>query len=206
MSQTRNLQHSSIVKFVTLSVLTAVIVVLQLVAGTIKIGPVSFTLVLIPIVVGAAFYGKGAGAFLGAVFGIMAFIGCATGSDWRGSVLFAANPFICFLVCMGKGTLSGFTAGLVYRLVIGKSTSLGRSYVASLLAALAAPIVNTGLFCLSMVLFYHDVLVEWAGGSNLLNYVMFGLVGVNFLVETGINLVCSPAINTIVRAVRKSSH
>ena len=204
MNQSRALKHTWITEFVTLSILAAVIVVLQLVASSIKIGTVSFTLVLIPIVVGAAFYGKAAGAFLGAVFGIMAFIGCATGSDFGGSVLFNANPFICFLVCIAKGSLSGFCAGLVYRLVSGKAPSLGRSYVASLLAALTAPVVNTGLFCLSMVLFYHDVLVEWAAGSEILNYVLFGMVGVNFLVETGINLICSPAINTIVRAVKKA--
>lgn len=204
MNQSQALKHFRITRFVTLSVLAAVIVVLQLVASTIKIGPISFTLVLIPIVVGAAFYGKGAGAFLGAVFGIMAFIGCVSGSDPYGNILFTANPFFCFLICIGKGMLSGFCAGLVYRLVSGEKPSLGRSYVASLLAALTAPIVNTGLFCLCLTLFYHDILVEWAGGTELMNYIMFGLVGVNFLVETSINLVCSPAINTIVRAVKKS--
>ena len=50
---------------VGIAVLAALVVVLQLLSSVIKIGTVSITLTLIPIVVGAAFYGPGAGAILG---------------------------------------------------------------------------------------------------------------------------------------------
>ena len=59
---------------VGIAVLAALVVVLQLLSSVIKIGTVSITLTLIPIVVGAAFYGPGAGAILGTVFGLVVYI------------------------------------------------------------------------------------------------------------------------------------
>ena len=72
-----------------------------------------------------------------------------------------------------------------------------------LFGAVVAPVVNTGLFCLCMLVFYKDVLMQWAGGQNTVLYMLTGLAGINFLVELGVNLVCAPAIISIVRAVKK---
>lgn len=201
------LSHAQISKLTTLSLLAAVIVVLQIVATALtnKMGAPCISLSLVPIVIGAAFYGKGAGAFLGAVFGMVTFICGATGFDKGCYELFMANPFMYFMACMVKAVVSGFCAGLVYRLVCGRNPSAKRAYVSALLAALTAPIVNTGIFFLFMVLFFHDNLVSMAGDNNIIYFALVGLAGVNFLIETGINLVCSPAINSIVRAVKKSS-
>ncbi|MBQ5901601.1 MAG: ECF transporter S component, partial [Clostridia bacterium] len=52
------------------AVLTALVVVLQLLGSFIKLGPFSISLVLIPIVLGAATCGKGVGAWLGLTFGV----------------------------------------------------------------------------------------------------------------------------------------
>ena len=57
-------------KLVVGAILSALILVLQLVAGYIRIGPASITLTLAPIIVGGALYGKRMGAFLGLVFAI----------------------------------------------------------------------------------------------------------------------------------------
>ena len=183
------MNHQKINRMVGIAVLAALVVVLQLLSSVIKIGTVSITLTLIPIVVGAAFYGPGAGAILGTVFGL---------------VVFLANPFLCAVVCIGKGTLSGWCAGLVYRLVARKDAALGRNAVAVLLAAITAPVVNTGVFLLGMVLFFQETLRAWAAGSALLTYALFTLAGVNFLVELGLNLVLSPAVSTLIRAIRKT--
>ena len=189
---------------VGIAVLAALVVVLQLLSSVIKIGTVSITLTLIPIVVGAAFYGPGAGAILGTVFGLVVYINSATGADTGGNLVFLANPFLCAVVCIGKGTLSGWCAGLVYRLVARKDAALGRNAVAVLLAAITAPVVNTGVFLLGMVLFFQETLRAWAAGSALLTYALFTLAGVNFLVELGLNLVLSPAVSTLIRAIDPS--
>jgi membrane protein implicated in regulation of membrane protease activity len=60
------------------------------------------------------------------------------------------------------------------------------------------------VFLLGMVLFFQETLRAWAAGSALLTYVLFTLTGVNFLVELGLNLVLSPAVSTLIRAIRKT--
>ena len=56
------------------AVLTAIVIVLQLVGSFIRFGPFSVSLVLIPIVIGAATCGKWIGAWLGLVFGVAVLI------------------------------------------------------------------------------------------------------------------------------------
>ena len=74
------MNHQKINRMVGIAVLAALVVVLQLLSSVIKIGTVSITLTLIPIVVGAAFYGPGAGAILGTVFGLVVYINSAAGA------------------------------------------------------------------------------------------------------------------------------
>ena len=158
------MNHQKINRMVGIAVLAALVVVLQLLSSVIKIGTVSITLTLIPIVVGAAFYGPGAGAILGTVFGLVVYINSATGADTGGNLVFLANPFLCAVVCIGKGTLSGWCAGLVYRLVARKDAALGRNAVAVLLAAITAPVVNT---CMGRRLRAADVCAVHPSGCEL---------------------------------------
>lgn len=192
------MSHKQIQKMVGLAIFTAVVIVLQLLGSFIKVGSFSISLVLIPIVVGAAVYGAGAGAFLGGVFGVVVTIACINGSDVGGNLLFTQSPALTILICMVKGIAAGAAAGWVYRLLAGKN-----AYLAVAVSALAAPVVNTGLFCLGMRFFFYDTLVAWAAGQSLVYYVFIGLIGVNFLLETLINLVCSPIILRILNAVKR---
>ena len=179
-----------------LALFTAIVVVLQLLGSFIKVGPFAVSLVLIPIVVGAAVYGVSAGAWLGFVFGVVVTIAVVTGADQGGYIMFSARPVMTVLVCLIKGTAAGYVAGLLYR-AIGKKHPL-----AGVIGA-AAPVVNTGLFVLAMVLFYQPQLQAWAGGTAVATYVVTGLVGVNFLLELGVNLVLSPTITRLIAAGKK---
>lgn len=183
-----------------LALFTAIVVVLQLLGSFIKVGPFAVSLVLIPIVVGAAVYGVSAGAWLGFVFGVVVTIAVVTGADAGGYsyIMFSARPVMTVLVCLIKGTAAGYVAGLLYR-AIGKKHPLAGVIV----AAAAAPVVNTGLFVLAMVLFYQPQLQAWAGGTAVATYVVTGLVGVNFLLELGVNLVLSPTITRLIAAGKK---
>lgn len=183
-----------------LGILTAIIIVLQVFTTFVRFGPFSITLALIPIVVGAAMYGKGAGAYLGAVFSVVVVIMCITGGDLGGAMVWAANPIMCVVMCMLKGTAAGFLAGLMYRLVAPKNQLAG-----VILAALISPIANTGIFIIGMLLFFRETLAAWAGGTDLLTYIILGLTGINFLVELGVNMVLSPIIVKIIEAVKKTN-
>lgn len=183
-----------------LGILTAIIIVLQIFTTFVKFGPFSITLALIPMVVGAAMFGVGAGAYLGVVLGVIVTIMCITGGDPGGAMVWAANPFLCAVMCVLKTALAGLCAGAVYKALENKNR-----YVAVLLAAIVAPIVNTGTFIIGMVLFFRDTLYTWAGDTDALTYIIVGIVGVNFLVEFGVNVVLSPVVVKIIDAVKKTT-
>jgi ABC-type uncharacterized transport system permease subunit len=58
-------------------------------------------------------------------------------------MVFNANPFLCVVLCLLKGSAAGFVAGLLYNAIAKKNT-----IVATVVAAAAAPVVNTGIFVL----------------------------------------------------------
>lgn len=195
------MKHKQIVHMVTLSLLTAIVVVLQLLGGSIMISGVSVTLVLVPIVVGASVYGAKDGAFLGAVFGLITFINCMRHNSAFEGMLYDASPFFCGLVCMVKGTAAGYVAALVQKL-LHKWNSKGLvSYIG---AAITTPVVNTGIFALGMTLFFKEALNNFIGDANFVYNLFVLVIGVNFFAELAVNLVCAPAIATIVKAVKKN--
>ena len=194
------MKKAEIKRMAAISLLIAMIVVLQFIGGMIPpVGGFSISLVLIPIVLGAAVYGPKSGAILGAAFGTIVAINCVTGADPGGAMVFQANPVLCVIVVLLKGTLAGFVSGLVYKLFKGVN-----SYLAMLLAAIVCPLVNTGVFICCMYLFFIDVLAAWAGGGDVLGYILTGLILANFVPELIINVVFSPAGNMIARIVQKN--
>ena len=185
-------------KMTTVALLAALVVVLQLLGGMIPpVGGFTISLVLIPIVLGAALYGPGAGALLGAAFGLVVVVGCITGTDAGGAMVFQANPLLCILVVMGKGILAGAVSGWVYGLLKGKSP-----LAAMVCAAIVCPVVNTGTFLLCMWAFYLDILAAWAGGGDILGYVLSGLVLCNFLPEVIINVLFTGPGSRILKSLK----
>lgn len=193
------MRNQNIVRMAQVALLAAIVVVLQLLSYIIKIGTFNLSLVLIPIVVGAVMFGPRVGAFLGGVFGVVVTICCITGMDAGGAILWNAGPVLTAVICVLKGVAAGLGAGLIASLFRGERSR----YVGIVLAAMAAPVINTGLFLLGLSTCFYDVLVSWAGGQDLLYYIVFGLVGINFLIEFAINVVMSPAVVRIVKALSK---
>ena len=194
------MKNENIKRMAGIALLMALVVVLQFVGGMIPpVGGFSISLVLIPIVLGAALYGPKAGALLGLTFGIVVVINCITGTDVGGAMVFQANPVLCILVVLGKGCLAGFGSGAVYKLL-----KYWNVYVAMIAAAIICPVINTGFFILCMWLFFIDVLAAWAGGGDILGYVLSGLVLCNFVPELVINIVFSPFGQRIIHTVQKS--
>lgn len=180
-----------------LALFTAVIVVLQLVATFIHFGPFSITLALAPIIIGAALYGAGAGAYLGGVFGVVVLLACILGWEAGGAMLWNAQPFLTAALCIGKGALAGLAAGAIYRVL-----SKWSSTAATMAAAVVSPVVNTGIFLLALYFPFHSFLVAWASGegADVATYVLTILVGFNFLLEMAVNLVLSSVIVRVIKA------
>ena len=192
------MKNRNIKQMAGVALLMAMVVVMQFISSAIPpIGGISISLVLIPIVIGAAVFGPKAGALLGATFSVVTIINCITGADPGGQMVFQANPFVCILLVMAKGVLAGLVSGIVYSLLKGWN-----AYIAMLCAAIICPVVNTGVFLLGMALFFTDVLSAWANGSNIVAYVLSGIVLVNFLPELLINVVFSPFGQRIVHVAK----
>ena len=184
-------------KLVGLSVLTAIIIVLQALAISIRFGIFNITLVLIPIVVGAALYGYKAGAWLGFVFSVVVLFTDA------GAFLAISVPGTIITVIL-KGTLAGLAAGIVY-LALEKVNK----YLACVVAAICAPIVNTGIFLIGCRLFFYETIKGWAEGAGFASagaFMIVGLVGTNFLVEMAINIILSPTILRLVNLGKKTGN
>lgn len=177
----------------TLGILTAVVVVLQSIAKFITLGPFSITLAIMPIVIGGAICGWKGGAWLGFVFGVVVLL-----TDPTIPILMPVNAIATILICLLKGTAAGAAAAAVYKLLESKNR-----WLAIIAAGIVCPIVNTSLLVVGFLLFFHDLLLTWANGQNLASYIIFGMVGLNFLVETGVNLLLSTIIDRVLKIVRK---
>ncbi len=182
-----------------LAILTAIIITLQVITTYFPVKPFAITLALIPIVIGAALYGPKAGAYLGAVFSVIVVLMCIFGVDVGGSMVWNANPLVCIIMCMLKGTLAGFCAGVVYNALSEKN-----SILAAACAAIVSPAVNTGVFILGMMLLFRPLLEAWAGGNDVVFYAVTGLAGINFVVELIVNIVLVPVVVQVVNAVKKN--
>ena len=181
---------------VGMGLLTAIVVVLQALAISIRFGVFNITLVLVPIIVGAALYGYWAGAWLGFVFGVVVLLTDA-------GVFLAVNVPGTILTCIAKGVLAGLVAGAVYR-----ALSHRNKLAAVIVAGILAPVTNTGVFLIGCRLFFFETIKGWAeagGFPNAGNYLIFGMVGFNFVVELLINLVLSAAIVQILNLATRNS-
>ena len=181
-------------KMVGTGVLTAVVIVVYLLTMGISVGPFNITFALIPIVVGAALYGWATGGWLGLVFGAMVLF---TGGANAFLVLNVPGTIITVLV---KGAAAGLVPGLIYSAL----EKINR-WAATICAAAAAPIVNTGIFLLGCLAFFMGTINEWAAGAGIESagvYMITAFVGVNFLVELGANLLLSSVIVRIIDIVK----
>lgn len=183
-------------KLTYLAIMTAVVVVLQLAGAFIRFGTFSVSLVLLPIVLGTVVGGIGGGVWLGAVFGVTVLI------SGDAALFLGIDAFGTVLTVMAKGMLCGFAAGLVY-----KSLARVNTYLAVIAAAVACPIVNTGVFLIGCRLFFYDWICDVAAvgsGWGPVAYMFIGLVGLNFVFELLFNVVLSPILVRLIRLLPKA--
>lgn len=185
------MKNTKIQRMVGIAIMSAIVVVLQLLGSFIKFGPVSISLVLIPIVVGAAMYGPGAGAILGGVFSIVVLLQPDT------AFFYGISFFGTVLTVLVKGTMAGWLSGVTFKALAEKN-----EWLAVGLAAAVCPVVNTGFFAIGSRLFFWDALAELGGGDAML-FLITGMIGFNFVAEFVANEICSPVILRILHAAKK---
>ena len=184
--RTRNENRENIHKLVYLAILTACVIALQCMASFVFPGAISINLSLVPIAIGAAVCGRFAGGWLGLVCGFIVLIDPTT----AGFMTF--NAWATVLVVLLKGFLSGFISGIAYSLL-----ERFNKLLAVAVAAILAPVVNTGIFILGCILFFAPLFESVAGG-NVVGYVITAFIGVNLLIEMGLNIVLTPAVHKLI--------
>ena len=177
---------------VGIALFTAIVAVLQLLAvGLRALGLFSISLVLVPIVVGSAVYGWKGGAWLGFAFGVSVLL------SGDAAAFLAIDVLGTIVTVLVKGTACGLMAGLAYKLL----EKHGR-LLAVVVAAVICPVVNTGVFLLGCKVFFMDTIAQWAalyGFENVGAYMIFGLTGINFLIELGVNLLLAPVATRLIK-------
>lgn len=184
-------------KIATLAILSALIVIIQLLSGFIKIGAVNFSFVLIPIVIGAIILGSLSGIILGIVFGLICFFMGLVGMDSLTYLLISQHPVLTFLTCVIKGALAGFVSATIYKLLKNKN-----EYLSVILSALAAPIVNTGLFIVGALIMSDSISLFMSTNGISVDIIYFLIImcaGVNFLVEFALNGILAPSLYRVVK-------
>jgi len=166
--------------------LTAVIVVLQILASVVPVYPFRLNLVLVPIVIGAAIIGPLAGCWLGLVFGFVVLVSSPDVVPFM-----AFNPIATIGVILLRGAFAGLFSGLVYNAIAKKGKT-----AAVIVAAVVCAFTNTGIFVAGMYMFFLPVLADWGvtGSADIASFIFIGMIGFNFLFELFINLVFAPSI------------
>lgn len=194
--QTRKDKRAKTEQLTLMALLTALVAVLSYLGGFIQIGGIaSVNLSLIPVVVGATIFGPASGAWLGLVSAIGVLLAPST------AVFFEVTILGTVVVVIIKGVLSGFCAGLAYKLI----EKLNR-YVAVVVSAIVCPVVNTGIYIIGCFLFFADTVSSWASaqGSSFVAYLFLSMVGLNFVFELLANILLSPSVYSLLNIRKKT--
>lgn len=189
--------HSKMERFVGTGLLMGIIILLQLFASGLRIGPVPISLVLIPIVVGAVLYGPAIGAFLGGVFGLIVIIMIVVGMDPASMLMMQFNAVGTVITCMVKGILAGLVPGLVYKM-FAKTKKKKTGYV---LASACAPIMNTGFYVLMVITIFKG-LMENAykiQGIGAVFATIMAMIATNFIAEVATTAIIAPIVIVAVK-------
>ena len=143
---------------------------------------------------GAALLGPYAGAWLGAVSGAVFFM-TADAAFWLGLSVLGT-----ILTVMVKGAVAGLAAGYVYKLLEKKNR-----YLAIVVAAVVAPVVNTSIFLLGCIIFFMDAVrdLSHGAGMGIGGFLIVGFVGLNFVFELIVNVILSPALARLIDIAEK---
>ena len=91
-----------------LALLAAILLVMNYTPlGYLQLGPLSASLLTVPVAIGAMTMGPLAGAILGGIFGATSFIQMVEGKSAMGAALFSVNPFGAFVVSFVARVLDG---------------------------------------------------------------------------------------------------
>jgi uncharacterized membrane protein len=189
-------------RMVRLAVLVAIIIIMSFTPlGFLPVGPLSLTLLPIPVAVGAILFGPGVGAALGGLFGILSFVRALLGQD-IGPILLPISPIGTFIVCVVPRILEGWLTGLVFKALNRIDRTKIASYAVSgfLTAAFNTIFFMGGL----MLLFWKSYIAPFATSSGVTGsaftviFFVMGVVAVQAVVEAALCAVIGGSVSKVL--------
>ena len=190
----------------TLALLIAIILVMSFTPlGYLQIGPLSMSLLTIPVAIGDITMGPVDGLILGLVFGCTSLFNAMSGSSAMGSAMFSISPFGCFVVCVVARALMGLCTGLIFQGL--SKVNLNKEKVNFAISGLAAAFLNTLFFMGSLCIFFYgsDYVQGLVSALNVSNPIMFIIVLVGFqgVMEMVLCCVVSTAVSVPLSKITK---
>lgn len=183
--------NSKVRRITLAAILTAIILLMAFTPlGYLKIGVVSITFLVIPVVIGGMTLGPVWGGFLGAVFGATSFAQCFMGDPF-GAALVAISPAATAVTCFVPRILIGVVAGVLFPVIWKASKNSTVSFVAT---AVAGTLTNTILFVGMVVAFFKD---SYFGGGAFFA-IFLGFFSFNVALELVVNVIVSAGLSAAV--------
>ena len=183
---------SSKVRETALTAVLAAIVLLMAFTplGYLRVGPVSITFLVIPVVIGGMTLGPVRGGFLGAVFGATSFAQCFMGDPF-GAALVALSPPATAIACFVPRILIGVVAGLLFPALHKLTRNNAVSFIAT---SIAGTLTNTVLFVGMVVGFFQG---SYFGGSPFWA-IFVSFFTFNVALELAVGVVVSAALSAVL--------
>ena len=155
--------------------LLALEIIFQIIGNYLQIGPVNINLSLVTVVLGAVLYGPLSGAVLGFFNGLIVLLSPSTIA-----IFMPISPVGTVIACLLKCTIAGLVAGLLFKLFKNKNNLVGL-----IIASILVPVINTGIFSVVCLLFFRPFLESGVSETfpNIGAFLIFGVIGINFIVE-----------------------
>ena len=190
-------------KMVQLAILAAIVVLMAFTPlGYLQIGVVKITFLMIPVVSGAIILGPGAGAVLGAVFGMTSFVQCF-GLDGFGTTLMGIQPVYTFIMCMFPRILMGTLCGVIFKGLV-RVEKTRHKVIAYPVTGLCGALLNTVFFVGLLMLFFggSDYIMGMRGDLDWFAFVV-AFVGLNGVIEAVVCVVVAAAVSKALDVVMK---
>ena len=186
-----------------LALLAAILLVMNYTPlGYLQIGPLSASLLTVPVAIGAMTMDPLAGAILGGIFGATSFIQMVEGKSAMGAALFGVNPFGAFVVSFVARVLMGLCAALIFNAL--HKAMPKKEKLCCVIGAICTPVLNTVFFMGFLELFFYNCdyvqnVAQTLDATNVFMFIVY-LVGVQAVIEW---LICGVVASAVTVPVRK---
>ena len=197
------MRSTKTIKMAQMAILIAVVLIMAFTPlGYLKTVGLEISLITIPVAIGAMVIGPGAGAVLGAVFGLTSFYQCF-GMSQFGAMLLSINPLYTFFVCVPTRILMGYLAGVLFKVFIKADNS---NTICYFVGGFMTAFLNTLFFIGTLILFFWNT--EYiqslnAAGANALMFVV-AFVGINGVVEWIATTIVGGIVSKAVAKIAKN--